>query len=65
MVPAGVETEALDITSDDNEEAGFRDDSTLEETQDVNGSTLLVEAKVELAKRPCKFNSSIIFILIY
>ena len=60
-----METEALDITSDDNEEAGFQDDSTLEEIQDVNGSTLLVEAKGELAKHPCKFNSSIIFILIY
>ena len=56
MVPEDVETEALDTS---NEEAGSRDNSTLEEVQDVDGSTL--EAIVELAKHPCRFNSIILF----
>ncbi|KIM66389.1 hypothetical protein SCLCIDRAFT_21889 [Scleroderma citrinum Foug A] len=47
LVPVDVEPEALDTS---NEEAGFQDDSTLEEVQDADGSTL--EAIVELAKHP-------------
>ena len=59
LVPVDVEPEALDTS---NEEAGFRDDSTLEEVQDADGLTL--EAIVELAKHPCRFNS-IIFRIYY
>ena len=56
MVPVDVETEVLDTS---NEEAGSRDDSTVEEVQDVDGSTL--EAIMELAKCPCRFNSIMLF----
>ena len=53
LVPAGIEPEALD-SLEHFEEAGFRDDATLAEVQDCDGSIL--ETTVQLAKCPCRFS---------
>ena len=53
LVPAGIESEALD-SLELYEEAGFRDDTTLEEVQDSDDSTL--ETTVQLAHHPCRFS---------
>ena len=53
LVPAGIEPEALS-SLDLYEEAGFQDDTALEEVQDSDGSIL--ETIVQLAKRPCRFS---------
>ena len=53
LVPEGVETnETLD--SDEFDEDGFRDDTTLDEVEDADNA--ISEAIVELAKLPCKFS---------
>ena len=54
LVPAGIEAEALD-SLDFCEEAGFQDDTTLDEVQDSDSPTL--ETTVQLAKRPCRFSN--------
>ena len=51
LVPDSVEPEALD-TDDLYEEAGFRDDTTLEDVEGFDGP--MTEAIVELAKHPCR-----------
>ena len=49
LVPTGVETVAVDFDEDDK----FKDDTYLEDVEDVDAPETS-EAVVELAKRPCR-----------